>query len=398
MSIDNFEEMLDEAMPVRKGLSIGERVDAQVISIGKEYVFFDLGTRAEGLVPRAEFETEDGELRVKEGDTVSVVLAAMRDGVFMCAVRAGQRTLERDDDKSEMWAQLEMAAETGLPVEGVVKAVNKGGVEVDVMGLRGFCPVSQIERGFCADPSVHLNHAYTFRVTRCEPNARNLVLSRRALLEAEEKERAALAWQSLRVGDVRNGVVASLQPYGAFVRFDDLEGLLHVSEISYQRIQHPDEVLAVGQSIAVQVKTLDADKQKIGLSLKSLSPDPWDAFVAHTAAGAVLEGTVTRLVSFGAFVAVSDEVEGLVHISQLRVGQHVSHPREVVSVGAKVSVRVLEIDDAQRRISLSMVDVDKEEEAAIVSQFRETKSSVSMGTFGDLLKGVSGKQSRKNKS
>jgi small subunit ribosomal protein S1 len=388
MNTDNFEEMLNESMSARSGVAIGEKVNAKIVSIGKEYVFLDLGTRSEGLLLRAEVET-DGVLRVAEGDHMQVVPMSMRDGVFMCATRIGQRALERSDDKSDLYAQIRSAAEAGLTVEGTVKAVNKGGLEVDIYGVRAFCPVSQIENGFCADASVHLNHTYGFRISRFEEGSRNVVVSRRALLEDEAKERATAAWQTLSVGDTRTGVVSSLQPYGAFIRFDDVEGLLHVSEISHKRIGHPDEVLSPGQAVTVQIKAMDPATRKISLSLKSLSADPWDELTDRIQAGSVVNGQVTRITTFGAFVSLADGVEGLVHISRLKPGQHVANPREVVSVGAQVRVRVVEIDGESRRISLSLVDEAAEEEQAITAQFRDASAALprSMGTLGDLLSG-----------
>jgi len=386
MSNDSFEAMLNESFSREAGVAIGTRVRAAVVSIGAEYVFLDLGMRSEAMLPRAEVE-QDGALTVAVGDTVEVVTVAVRDGSLMCARRLAQAaTVDRKDDRIAIAAQVQEAFDAGMPVEGRVKESNKGGFNVDVCGMRAFCPVSQIDIVYCDQPDVHVGKTYSFQITKLDNGGREMVVSRRVLLQKEAEALKEEAWKTLSVGEVRDGVVTSLQPYGAFVNIGGVEGLLHVSEISHVRIGHPEEVLQKGQSVKVQIKDLDAAKRKISLSLKSLLDDPWDEFAAGVHAGAVLEGTVTRVVDFGAFVEVASGIEGLVHVSAMKVGERVSNPRRVVSPGQKVEVRVQEIDPDSRRVSLAMVDKDAEEEKAATESFRASASAgSSMGTLGDLM-------------
>jgi small subunit ribosomal protein S1 len=214
-----------------------------------------------------------------------------------------------------------------------------------------------------------------------------MVLSRRAILEREAEEAAKIAIESLHEGDVVEGEITSLQKYGAFVDVGGVEGLIHVSELSHTRVGHPDEVVSKGQHVRVQIKEIDRAKGKISLSLKSLLDDPWNEALATLSAGRLAEGKVSRLAAFGAFVEMFPGVEGLVHVSQMAVDKRVNNPREMVSVGQKVRVRVLEIDPDRRRISLALVDEGAEEEREATEEFRASAASHKrgMGTLGDLL-------------
>jgi small subunit ribosomal protein S1 len=386
---DDFEDMLNESDAPSAGVAVGEKLDARVVSIGKEHVFLDIGIRAEGLILRAEVE-RDGELTVAVGDRIAVYTVGAKDGAVMCARRLGVATGgsgDRRGDDAAVLAQLKDAYDAGMPIEGSVKEVNKGGFSVAVLGQRAFCPVSQIERFYCEKPEEHVGRTYAFTIIRFEEDGRNIVLSRRAILEREAEEAAKAALERLRVGDVVEGEITSLQKYGAFVDVGGAEGLVHVSELSHTRIGHPEEVVAKGQRVRVQIKEIDQAKGKISLSLKSLLDDPWREALAGLAAGRIAEGTVTRLAAFGAFVELYAGVEGLVHVSQMAVDKRVNNPREVVSPGKKVRVRVLEIDPERRRISLALVDENAEEEREATEAFRASTASHKrgMGTLGDLL-------------
>lgn len=388
MQEQNFEEMLNESFAADAGISIGQKIEAEVVSIGSEYVFLDLGTRSEGMLLRAELE-KDGELSVSVGDKISVVTTAVRDGAMICATKMGQGSVERSDNMSAVVGQLQDAFDAGLAVEGKVKETNKGGFTVDMFGVSAFCPISQIDNVYCEAPDEHVGKTYMFAINRIENEGKNVVVSRRTILEQEAEVLRDKLWETLSAGQVLDGTVSSLQPYGAFVNIGGTEGLLHISEISHTRLQHPEEVLSKGQAIKVQIKELNPESKKISLSLKSLLDDPWDEFVGTTATGAVFEGKVAKIADFGAFVELSDGVQGLVHISQMKTAGHVSNPRSVVSVGQTVEVRVLEIDPSTRRVSLTMVDKDAEQEQANTDAFRastkRSAASSSMGTFADVL-------------
>lgn len=394
---DDFEDLLNESDAVKAGVSAGERIDATVVSIGREHVFLDIGIRAEGLLARAEVE-RDGELRVKVGDRLPVFTVGGRDGAVMCALRigaaAGGAGDRRGEDAAAVLAQLQEAYDAGMPVEGSVREVNKGGFSVSVLGQRAFCPVSQIDRVYCEKPDEHVGRTYAFAITRFEEGGRNIVLSRRILLEREAEESAKALLEQLHEGDIVEGEVTSLQKYGAFVDVGGAEGLVHVSELSHTRIGHPDEVLSIGQRVRVQIREIDRAKGKISLSLKSLLDDPWNEALASLTAGRIAEGTVSRLAAFGAFVELFPGVEGLVHVSQMAADRRVGNPREMVSAGQKIRVRVLEIDPERRRISLALVDEGAEEEREATEAFRATSAGrrAGMGTLGDLLGAKLGKK------
>jgi len=388
MKNDSFEAMLEESFAAPAGIAPGTKVDAVVVSIGKDHIFLELGTRADGMMRREEVG-RDGEVTVAVGDRISVFTAGAKDGAVLCRMRVGVAgAMERSDDKDGVILQIREAYEAGLPVEGTVKEVNKGGLSVSLAGVRAFCPVSQIVRGFCEKPDEHLNKTYSFAVIKFEEGGRNVVRSRRKLLEEEAEASAREAWGHLSVGDILDGRVTSLQKYGAFVDIGGIEGPVHVSALSYTRVEHPEQVLAAGQEIRVQIKDLDERSRKISLSLKSLLQDPWAETVAGLTSGTVVGGKVTRLATFGAFVEIAPGVEGLVHISRMSGTKRVSNPREVVSVGGEVKVRVLEIDPDTRRISLELVDPDAEEEREAAESFRAASRPAGrsgMGTLGDLL-------------
>jgi len=393
---DEFEDLLNETEAKVAGVGVGEKLDAKVVSIGKEHVFLDIGIRSEGLLARTEVE-RDGELTVSIGDRIPVFTVGARDGAVMCARRLGAAAggaFDRKDDMTAVIAQIEDAFNAGMPIEGTVKEVNKGGFSVHVLGVRAFCPVSQIDRVYCEKPDDHLGRTYAFAIARFEEGGRNIVLSRRILLEREAEEAAKIVLERLNVGDIIEGEVTSIQKYGAFVDVGGAEGLVHVSELSHTRIAHPEEVLSKGQHVRVQIKDIDRAKGKISLSLKSLLDDPWNEALANLSAGRIAEGVVSRLAQFGAFVELFPGVEGLVHVSQMAADKRVGNPREMVSQGQKVRVRVLEIDPERRRISLALVDENVEEEREATEAFRATAANrkSGMGTLGDLLGAKLGKK------
>lgn len=386
----SFAELFEASTSGRQLVSVGDRVEGTVVSVGKEYVFLDLGTRTDGLLPLAEVE-RDGAVTVEVGDRIEVLATSVRDGAVMCARRVGAATREdRGADREAALATLAEAFETGMPVEGLVKESNKGGYSVSLLGLRAFCPISQIQRGFCEDPSEHVGRTYSFAIVELDGSGRNVVVSRRRLLEAEAEVVEAERWKTLEVGQVLTGTVSSMKSYGAFVDIGGVEGLLHVSEISFDRIGDPSDVLAPGQQVEVAIKELDREKKRISLSLKALAEDPWLAAAERLGEGVVLTGRVSRLARFGAFVEVDKGVEGLLHISELGGERHIATPREVVKPGDEVRVRVLSVDAERRRIALALAGDEDEAEAAEALETMRKKGRSGggggLGTFGDLFK------------
>ena len=385
---ETFEEMLKGSLSKDRKLAVGDKVEATIVQIGKESVFVDVGTRSEGVLPRMEVE-KDGELTVKVGDVVTVFYSGRRDGAMAFTRRLGSGGAEdRKAGNEAVLAMLRDAHEGGVPVEGTVKEVIKGGFAVQLMGVRAFCPISQIDKVYCDDPAQHVGRVYGFVITEFGENGRNLVVSRRRDLEREAAEQERALWQTIAEGAVYDGTVTSLQKYGAFVDIGGIEGLLHVSEISHTRVGDPRDVLANGQKLKVCVIKVDNENRKISLSLKSLEADPWVEAMDRYRTGMVVRGKVTRLMQFGAFVELGPGVEGLLHVSRMAEGRRVNNPREIVTAGQEISVELVEIDHDRRRISLALHNDALDEEKAAVESYQAMQFAApkkSMGTLGDLL-------------
>ncbi len=386
----SFAEMLEQSFSAQGETPIGEKVQGRVFNIGKEYVFLDLGTRDEGILPRAEVE-HDGKLDVAEGDVIDVMTLRFQDGAVRCASRLGAAgASERSGDAEAALMAIRDALESEMPVEGNVKEVVKAGFSINIMGQRAFCPISQIDAAYCEVPEEHLGHTYSFLVLEADDRGRNIVVSRRRLLEAEAAELAKQTWEQIREGETYDGVVKNILSYGAFVDIGGIEGLLHVSEISHDRVDDPSDVLQKGQKVRVVLKGIDRDKQRVALSMRMLEEDPWIEAAREIREGQVIEGEVVRIAQFGAFVEVRRGVEGLVHISEMGGGRRLKTPREAVGVGQQVSVKVLSVDPEARRISLSLDEAANERaETEEVERKREfkarSKPNQSLGTLGDIL-------------
>jgi small subunit ribosomal protein S1 len=332
-----------------------ERRTGRVLSVRGSDVFVDVpGERSQGALPLAQFP--DGppapgaevEFSVEGYDQENGLLLLSRLGA---AVHADWSTVA-----------------VGMVVEARVTGTNKGGLAVDVNGIRGFMPISQIDLYRVEDAEQYVNQKLTCMVAEVDPEERNLVVSRRALLEKEREESRAKLWQELAEGQIREGVVRNIRDFGAFVDLGGVDGLIHVSEMSWNRVQDPHSVVQVGQGVKVIVLKVDRDKHKLSLGLKQLTPSPWDNIEAKYPTNHVVSGKVTRLTEFGAFVELEPGVEGLIHISELSP-QRVRRVADVVQPGQDVQVMVLKVDPAQRRISLSLkAATAKADEAAAEEQ------------------------------
>jgi len=390
-----FEELLEQSFAPRKRLNPGDKIETRVVSVGSEYVFLDLGGRTEGLLHREDAAGENGEMDLKEGDKITVFVTGFRDGAIICGTKVGvsSRGGERSDDKNTKLDELSDAYNAGLPVEGQVKESIKGGFTISLLGNRAFCPISQIDNKYCETPEEHIGKTYTFEIIKFEEDGRNIVVSRRKILDAEKEEKAAEIWQTLDVGQTYQGVVSSVRAFGAFVDIGGVDGLLHVSEISHGHVSDPKEALEAGQKIEVAILDIDRAKKRISLSLKALLQDPFEEAVKVLKPNQICQGRVIRIAQFGAFVELTPGVEGLVHISEMGGEKRIQTPREVVAPDQEVTVRILQVDPGQQRISLSMnleanEDNWKEELAQSTSS---SKDNQGMGTLGDLLKNKLGK-------
>ena len=381
---EDFAAMLAEsergAPRAKKRPRVGDQITGKVISIGKDAVFVDVGGKAEGQLERGEVSDPEGKLLVKVGDSIDARVVADTGGVLTLRIKLGRGPEAR--------AELQQAQELGIPVEGVVTEVIKGGLAVDVAGVRGFCPASQIDVRFVDDLAVYVGQRLTFRITRYEP--RNLVLSRRALLEEDNARRATETRKKLEPGAVLRGKVVGFKPFGAFIDLGGIEGMLHVSELGYARVERPEDMLTLGQELDVAVLKIEPaakgeKTERISLSLKALASDPWRDLAASLVEGTRVRGKITRLSPFGAFVELAPGVEGLVHISELGAGRRINHPKEVVSVGQEIEAVVLSVDHERRRIGLSMAASAGGSPDEVAEAIRP-KPAARFGTFGDLLK------------
>jgi small subunit ribosomal protein S1 len=327
----------------------GDRVKAVIVGRGDGVLFVSLGGKSEGVVDTAGFVDEEGALTVAVGDEIEAWVTHRRDGTLHLST-----SLTANDGGTEM---LEQAARDGVPVEGRVTGTNKGGFDVDVLGKRGFCPFSQIAIG-PSEPEDHVGRTYRFLVQRVSEDGRDVVVSRAALLREEREAAAVDTLETLQVDDELEGCVTRLMDFGAFVDIGGVEGLVHVSELGWARVDHPREIVSEGDTVRVRVTRLenldDPRNRRIGLSMRAMQTDPWVETASRLTVGTTTSGTVARLESFGAFVDLEPGVDGLVHISEISPGRRIGHPREVVSVGDTVQVQVIKVDPMRRQIGLSM--------------------------------------------
>jgi len=380
---ESFAELLEQSLSNQSGrLAPGQKVTARVLKVSAEWLFIDTGHKGEGVVDLKEFTDPDGVISVKEGDTISAY--------FLSSSRGEMRFTTRVGGGSSGTAQLEEAWQAGVPVEGVVEKEIKGGYEVKLAGsARAFCPFSQMSLRRVENPESFIGTHFSFRITDYGERGRNIVVSRRVLLEEEQKRLREEAQAALSEGMTVSGTVTSLRDFGAFVDIGGIEGLLPVSEIGWSRVKDVRDVLSVGQQVQVMVKSIDREKERISLSLKDTLEDPWEKVGEMYPEGSFHTGVVARLTAFGAFVTLSDGVDGLIHISKLGTGKRISHPREVLAEGQTIEVKVESFDRENRRLSLALAGAARvaEEEEATLDEFRRRADEApkKMGTLGDML-------------
>jgi small subunit ribosomal protein S1 len=333
--------------------SEGDIVTGKVVRIDKDEVLVDIGYKSEGVIPVNELS-----IRKNVNTSEEVALDEEIDALVMTKEDAdGRLILSKKRAKFEKaWKRIEGAFESGEPVTGTVIEVVKGGLILD-LGVRGFLPASLVDIRRVQDLQEYVGQELNCRVIEMNRNRNNVVLSRRAVLEEERKEVRQQIIDELNVGDIVEGTISNIVDFGAFVDLDGIDGLIHISELSWTHINHPSEVLQVNQKVKVKVLDIDRDRQRISLGLKQTQEDPWQKIVARHKVGDVVEGRVTKIVAFGAFVEIYEGIEGLVHISEL-ANRHVERPDEVVSVGQQVNVKIIEVDSERRRLSLSIKRVD----------------------------------------
>lgn len=336
------------APEAERTIEVGAKVSGRVVAIGEEYAMIDHGGRSEATADLRHWRAEDGTLSIAVGDTLELFVLEAGDQVVLGpSVRAEAHAALR---------QMREAKASGMPVSGRVTGLNTGGLQIDVGGVRGFCPISQIEAGFCADASVYVGRTLEFLVTEVKDGKGGVVLSRRALLRKADEAQAQQTLATLQPGDVRDGKVRRLEPFGAFVDLGGIDGMVHVSEIRHDRVAHPKDALKEGEAVRVKVLRVEPGKDgrpRIALSIKACAPDPWADATRQFTPGARVRGVVARLADFGAFVTLAPGLDGLVHVSQI-ASERIQHPREALSPGQEVEALVLAVEPDKKRIALSI--------------------------------------------
>lgn len=341
------DEQYEETMVT---LSPGQVVTGKVVQVGADEVMVDVGYKSEGRIPLNEIGLKPGETPgdvLEVGQEIEVQVLRVDDN-------EGTVTLsKRRVDHRQAWERLERAKESGERIEARISERVKGGLLADV-GVRGFIPASHVSRNYVENLDEYVGQTLTLKVMEIDKQKNNVVLSHKEVLEEEYEKAKAQAFETLKEGDVVEGVVKRITDFGAFVDIGGgVEGLLHVSEMAWSRVKHPSDVVSEGQKCQVKVLKVDVEQERISLSLKGTMPDPWDTITERYHVGETVSGEVTRVVDFGAFVKLEDGVEGLIHVSQL-ADHHVEQPSDVVSPGQQVEVRIVSVDPTKRRIGLSM--------------------------------------------
>lgn len=347
--MESFAELF-EASIEETGLDIerGSVITGTVVAIDSDWITVDTGLKSEGIVAREEFLSEEGELEVEVGDTVDVVVEAVDNGM-------GQTLLSREKAKRvETWNFLEKISDNDEIVKGIISSKVKGGFTVDIGSVRAFLPGSLVDVRPIRDTTHLEGKELEFKVIKLDQKRNNVVVSRRAVMEAENSAEREELLSKLEEGIEIEGIVKNLTDYGAFVDLGGIDGLLHITDMAWRRIKHPSEVVEVGQDLKVKVLKFDRERNRVSLGLKQLGTDPWDNVGGTYPVGSVVKARVTNLTDYGCFAEISEGIEGLVHVSEMDHTNKNIHPSKVVQVGDEVEVMILDIDEERRRISLGI--------------------------------------------
>ncbi len=384
MGEESFAELFAASQAKGGKLKPGAQVQARVLQVSNEWIFLDIGQKGEGVLDRRELTDPEGNLTVAAGDTITAWFVGSSKGELRFSTKVG-------GTGAAAQGQLEDAWRNGIPVEGVVQKEVKGGFEVRIGGsVRAFCPFSQIALRRTENTAAFVGQHLPFRVIEYGERGRNIIVSHRAILEEGQRQEREKLRETLSVGTVVEGTVSSLRDFGAFVSIGALEGLLPVSEAAWGKVRDIRQVLSVGDQVKVVVKQIDWEKDRITFSLKDTLADPWQSVTEKFPIGSTISGTVVRLAPFGAFVALGDGIDGLIHISRLGAGKKIAHPKDVLQEGTTVEVLVEGIDLDNRKISLALAESARAaaEADADLQAFRQQSagSPQGMGTLGELLK------------
>jgi len=380
---ESFADLFERSQKDMGRLEPGDQVEATVLKITREWIFLDTGRKGEGVLDIKEVTDADGNVTVAVGDKIKAWFVSSRKNEMRFTTKLGGKAAGGS-------SQLQEAYACGIPVDGVIEKEIKGGFEVRLGSSRAFCPFSQVGLKRVENAAELVGKHLPFRITEYSENGRNILVSHRALLEEEQRQQREALKETLNVGDRVKGTVSSLRDFGAFVSLGAIEGLIPISEVAWGRVNSVSDILSVGQEVEVVVKALDWEKQRISLSLKDTLADPWEQAPNTFPVGSYRNGRVARLTPFGAFVTLEEGIDGLIHISKLGAGKRISHPKEVLSEGQEVEVKVEGVDQEAKRISLSLASASRaeDEQAETLATFRAKAAQApkGMGTLGDLLK------------
>ncbi|MDY7032654.1 MAG: 30S ribosomal protein S1 [Thermodesulfobacteriota bacterium] len=382
-SEESFEELLNQSSFESTRFNPGEKVDAVITHTAREWVFIDLGGKSEGCIEKDEFLDDEGNITVKEGDTISAYFLSRKNNNMLFTTRltsgsAGDQFLEE-------------AYHNRIPIEGFVEKEIKGGFQVKIPGnIHAFCPYSQMGLHRIENTDQYLGQHLTFHIIEYDKKGRNIIISHRAILEEERQKQKEILKETLQEGTSISGHITSIRKFGAFVDIGGIEGLIPVSEISWGRVEDINHSLSVGQKVNIVIKKLDWENDKFSFSLKETLPDPWENIGVKYPEGSSHKGKVDRLTTFGAFVTLEPGIDGLIHISELGKGKRINHPREVLDVGQTVKVKILKMDQRGKRLALAMSsdepDLGEDDYYNDHIASTENASSGSFGTLGDILR------------
>ena len=384
---ESFAELFEKST---KQMKEGEVVKGTVLSLDADHVQVDIGFKSEGLIPTWEFMDDDGTILVKVGDVVDVLVEEPED-------EEGRIVLSKEKaDRLKVWDEISRAYEADEAVEGVVVSRVKGGLSVDI-GVKAFLPGSQVDLRPVRNLESLVSQRLQFKIIKFNKRRGNIVLSRRALLEKERKRMRETTLQTLQVGQIIDGVIKNITDYGAFIDLGGIDGLLHVTDMSWGRVNHPSELFQVGDEIKVKVLKFDPETERVSLGLKQLQPDPWIDAGMRFPIGKRIQGKVVSLTDYGAFLELDPGVEGLIHVSEMSWTKRVKHPSKVVSIGDLVEAVVLDVDEGNRKISLGMKQTEPnpwsviEERYPVGTRVRgQVRNITNFGIFVGLEEGIDG--------
>jgi small subunit ribosomal protein S1 len=345
--MESFASLFEESL-TRKEMRAGELITAQVVRIEQNVVVVNAGLKSESFIPVEEFKDAAGNVEVKAGDFTTVAIESLENGY-------GETRLSREKAKRlAAWIDLEQAMEEGRIVEGYVSGKVKGGLTAMVNGIRAFLPGSLVDTRPVKDTTPYENKTMELKVIKLDRKRNNVVVSRRAVLEATQGADRESMLENLKEGAIVKGIVKNITDYGAFVDLGGIDGLLHITDLAWRRVKHPSEVLTVGDEVEAKILKFDQEKNRVSLGIKQMGDDPWNGLARRYPQGTRMFGKVTNLTDYGSFVEIEQGIEGLVHVSEMDWTNKNVHPSKVVSLGDEVEVMILEIDEARRRISLGM--------------------------------------------